>query len=990
MQLVFKPASSQTAVSPLWRRIPLLLGMVFLLQGPAIAQTNHVRRVILIDDLGDISSPGFAEVDRGIYDALQESPYQVELYHESLEVTLFPDEVSQRRFREQFDVKYSERKPDLIITAGPASFRFIAESREKFLQETPVVFCAVVGKLPEELRRDMQFTGVLGQLHPQGTLTAALRMLPNTKHVVVVGGVGKFDKAFEAVAERAFQDQKSAVDFTYLTDLSMPVLLDRLRHLPSNTIVYHTALSQDATGERFIDSTQALPLIARAANAPVFVMDDVDLRGGTLGGDLVNWSNDGRVAARMAVRILDGAQAKDIPIVTSDHVYMFDWKAMQRWGLKASNLPPGSIIIDRPLSFWQLYERYVIPGVLALFTETLVIFALLWQRARRRQAEVALRQSQSRLQGIVESAMDAVIAVDEEQRIFVFNAAAEKMFGCSVRDALGSSMDRFLPERFRAAHPSHIRRFADTRTSTRAMSASGLLWGLRANGEEFPIEASISQSEDRGRKLFTVIIRDVTERKQSEEARFRLAAIVECSDDAITSLDLDCIITSWNVGAERMYGFTQAEAVGKPIDLIIPPELRQEEGELLRRVLQGDITERYETARRTKKGERIDISVSTSPLRDWTGKVIGVSKIARDITLAKLAEAALRESEGRFRLISNAAPVMIWMSGTDKLCNYFNQYWLEFTGRSFREELGNGWTEGVHADDLEQCFQTYSEAFDRRESFRMEYRLRRADGEYRWVFDQGVPRFTPDGSFVGYIGSAIDVTERKRAEEALSTVSRRLIEAHEEERTRIARELHDDISQQISILGVNLQLLRQELPASAVAASRHLAQMDEQVSGLASDVHGLSHRLHSSKLEYLGIASAASSFCREISAKQGVDIAFHSYGLPKDLPQEVSLCLFRVLQESVQNAIKHSGSTYIEVSLIGASNEIELNVHDFGIGFDPEMAVTGNGLGLSSMKERMKLVNGKLSIDSEMGKGTTIQAHVPLNSGIAQTASLAS
>src|SRR5256884_3344258 len=147
---------------------------------------------------------------------------------------------------------------------------------------------------------------------------------------------------------------------------------------------------------------------------------------------------------------------------------------------------------------------------------------------------------------------------------------------------------------------------------------------------------------------------------------------------------------------------------------------------------------------------------------------------------------------------------MIWMSGPDKLCTYFNPPRLEFTGRTLREELGNGWAEGVHPEDLEPCLETYSQAFDRRESFQMEYRLRRHDGEYRWIFDHGVPRFNADGAFAGFIGFCIDVTGRKEAEEALSSVSRKLIEAHEEERTWIARELHDDIDQRIALLAVNL------------------------------------------------------------------------------------------------------------------------------------------------------------------------------------------
>ncbi len=178
--------------------------------------------------------------------------------------------------------------------------------------------------------------------------------------------------------------------------------------------------------------------------------------------------------------------------------------------------------------------------------------------------------------------------------------------------------------------------------------------------------------------------------------------------------------------------------------------------------------------------------------------------VMADITERKKAEQSLRESEERFRLVANTAPVMIYMCGTDKLCNYFNQPWLEFTGRSLEADIGNGWTEVVHPEDLTTLLDIYTQAFDRRERFEMEYRLRRHDGEYRWVSDIGVPRFNPDGSFAGYIGSCMDVTDRKLADEALTSMSRKLIEAHEEERTWIARELHDDINQRIALMAIEL------------------------------------------------------------------------------------------------------------------------------------------------------------------------------------------
>jgi PAS domain S-box-containing protein len=212
----------------------------------------------------------------------------------------------------------------------------------------------------------------------------------------------------------------------------------------------------------------------------------------------------------------------------------------------------------------------------------------------------------------------------------------------------------------------------------------------------------------------------------------------------------------------------------------------------------------------------------------------------------KKGEQAMRESEQRFRLVSNTAPVMIWMSGADKLCTYFNKPWLDFTGRDLAAELGNGWAEGVHSEDLQRCLDTYTRAFDRREDFRMEYRLRRHDGEYRWIVDMGVPRFNPDRSFAGYIGSCMDVTERKLGEEALSSVSRKLIEAQEEERTRIARDLHDDINQRLALLVIQIETLKQNPPESAREVAERMGELSKRTVEIAADVQSISHQLHSS------------------------------------------------------------------------------------------------------------------------------------------------
>jgi signal transduction histidine kinase len=223
-----------------------------------------------------------------------------------------------------------------------------------------------------------------------------------------------------------------------------------------------------------------------------------------------------------------------------------------------------------------------------------------------------------------------------------------------------------------------------------------------------------------------------------------------------------------------------------------------------------------------------------------------------------------------------------------------------------------------------------------------------------------------------------EVAVRVLAEKALSKANRRLIEAHEEERTRIARELHDDISQRVVLLAIQLDRMSLNHPASAADLKQAIEEAGRQTAELGNDIRALSHRLHSSKVEYQGLAAATDSFCRELSARHGVAIDLRSENIPGDLSAEMSLCLYRVAQEALQNATKHSGSRHVDVSLKGTGNEILLTVRDFGTGFDLQDAVKGRGLGLVSMKERLNLVGGDLSIESQHLLGTTIHARVAL------------
>ena len=344
----------------------------------------------------------------------------------------------------------------------------------------------------------------------------------------------------------------------------------------------------------------------------------------------------------------------------------------------------------------------------------------------------------------------------------------------------------------------------------------------------------------------------------------------------------------------------------------------------------------------------------------------------------------LRESEKRFRLLADSSPSLIWMSGTDKLCTFFNQGWLKFTGRPLEQELGEGWLSGVHPDDQDHCRRLYSASFNARVDFEMEYRLRRFDGEFRWLLDIGVPRFESDGTFLGYVGSCIDITDRKTSEESLHALTGRLITAQEEERARIARELHDDFSQRLALLGIGLGQLWKKLSPNEVEQRENVLEMLRGTKEMSSDLHTLSHQLHSSKLEHVGLVPALHGLCREISEKYKIEIHFSESEGPIDVPKDVALCMFRVAQESLGNVAKHSGSTEAQVQFSTNAIGISLRISDRGKGFDPATKNPAAGIGLIGMTERLRLVGGRLLVTSESGRGTEILAEAPVALPVAE------
>jgi len=532
----------------------------------------------------------------------------------------------------------------------------------------------------------------------------------------------------------------------------------------------------------------------------------------------------------------------------------------------------------------------------------------------------------------------------------------------------------------------------------------------------------------------------VTALERSEEIRARYAAIVESSADAIVAKDLDGVISAWNAAAERMFEYAAHEAIGHPITMIIPGDLLDEELDILRRLRAGERIEQRETVRVTRSGRRINVSLTLSPLRDQSGRIIGGSKIARDITEARQARAALRQSEQRLarevaraktlqsistRLISESTPESLYaqlleaaveLMGADAAsvqmlaadqASLKLLAWKNFHPGSAtfwqRVDVGAGSTcskalsdnERVVVADVETSeFMAGTQDLDeyRRSGIRavqstpLRSRSGRPLGMISTHWQTPHDPTEEDFRFFDVLArQAADLIERtlaeetlRESEEALSGLSQKLIEAHEEESTRIARELHDDINQRLALVSVRLGYMKESPAESAADLEQGIGEVSQEISNIVADLRALSHDLHSPRLEFLGLTEAATGFCEELSNRHGVTIDVQCENIPIALPREVSLTLYRVMQEALQNVVKHSASRNATVTLNGHGDTVNLTVNDPGQGFDPSVAVGGPGLGLTSMKERLKIIGGQLSIHTQAGSGTTIQAVAPL------------
>lgn len=394
-------------------------------------------------------------------------------------------------------------------------------------------------------------------------------------------------------------------------------------------------------------------------------------------------------------------------------------------------------------------------------------------------------------------------------------------------------------------------------------------------------------------------------------------------------------------------------------------------GELARRGELQNIEHQIET----KDGRHRCLLVHVKPVSIRGGTVLYV---CRDITDRKRSERALSRNEQRLTLALEAAGAGTWdwhvptskMSWSPEMQRIFGAD--HPLPASFDEFLNH-----VHPLDRDRVARTVTDALREGASYETEFRVLGSDNAERWVMAKG--RGLRNGVPLRMLGVFVDFTERHRVEDELRDLSGRLIDADEQERRRLARELHDEVGQRLALLAMGFAALRERLGAASDDLRDDLTRMASEITAISKQLHAFAHDLHPARLEQIGLEASIRTICQEIAAARGMTIDFSTGELPDGLPLQIAVCLYRIVQEALHNVVKHSRSTRASVILSATPAAVTLRVLDEGVGFDPDDGRKKETLGLVSMRERARLMRGEFAVTSGAGKGTTIDVRVPLS-----------
>jgi PAS domain S-box-containing protein len=504
-----------------------------------------------------------------------------------------------------------------------------------------------------------------------------------------------------------------------------------------------------------------------------------------------------------------------------------------------------------------------------------------------------------------------------------------------------------------------------------------------------------------GTTAHLAITRDITARKRSERANLLLSAIVDSSDDAVVSKDLNGIITSWNKSAESLFGYTAEEALGQPVAaLVIPPDRQNEEPDILAQLRRGERVHHFETKRRRKDGTLLDVSLTISPVKDERGKIVGASKIARDIGESKRLRAVLLASEARFRQLADAMPQIVWTARADGHVDYFNSRWYEFTGFEPHQDGDSAWEPILHPDDLEPSREAWDAAVRSGQPYNLEYRLfDRHESRWRWFVGRAVAVRDTEGGALKWFGSCTDIDEQKRVQDDLRRANYDL--------EQFAFSASHDLQEPLRSIKIYSELL----------ARRHADLINEDAKTFLTFVQQGATRMEMLVRDLLSYTrvSALEDTDETVDANEALQAALANLAgaisetgatITADSLPTVSvhaMHLQQVFQNIIGNAIKYRSPDRLAEVHVAAKRQNafwSFAVSDNGIGIDPQYKenifglfkrlhtsddYSGTGIGLAICRRVLERYGGRIWVDSEPGQGSTFRFTLPAREDGRQT-----
>ncbi|HEY6403648.1 MAG TPA: PAS domain S-box protein [Blastocatellia bacterium] len=669
-------------------------------------------------------------------------------------------------------------------------------------------------------------------------------------------------------------------------------------------------------------------------------------------------------------------------------------------GIREEQSPPDSVVRFREESFWGPYEWRIIGIISLCVAEALLILGLLAQRARRRRVEESLRDSEQRFRQLAENT-GAVFFITELcgenslGRVVYISPAYEKIWGRSCESVYQNTRSWL-----ESVHSEDKERIL---TALRVLVETPFdeeFRIVRPDGEVRWVHDRVFPIRDERGEIYRLagIVEDITGRKQIEEAlregeeRLRLA--LEAGRMGVWTWDTRTNSLKWSKEHYVVMGlapfsvepdyYTWTSRV-HPDDLLVATES-------IRKAIEEKGEYRCEYRVIWPDGSMRWVEGRGKPVYDGGGQCLKVGGLIVDITERKQAEDALRKSEERYRsvvesqteLISRYLPDTTLTFVNDAYCRYFGKTWEELIGAKFLDSI---------PEPAREVTRKYVESLVENPRVEIyEHEVLLPDGGIGW--QQWVDHAIRDanGKIVEFQAVGRDITERKRAEQSLresdealrnsyaqiEDLAGRLIAAQEDERKHIARELHDDLNQQVAALAIGISRLKRQIPDADPAVLEQIARLREKTELLSERIRQVSYELHSSILQHVGLPAALNSYCAEFSDREGIAVALDIQDGLGGLPSDTALCLYRVAQESLRNIARHSGARSAMVALAGVNGAVELRIADQGVGFDPGQAREFRGLGLVSMEERVKLLRGSFVLTTQPGAGTELRAQIPI------------